>query len=245
MKSLIYVTSRSSRLLLLLLPLAIAAPSAAEDVEYLFGGSFGAGSDYTFRGVSQTMGNYAIQASLEFSLSSGVYAYVWGSNVDFMPDGATDDGASHEVDMAIGYESDISENWSVDVALIRYVFPGTVGGIDYDYNELMAAVWYAGTYSATVAFTGDVDGTSEDSLFYKLGASYELPSDTTLAVNLGHYDLSDAYGAAYSYVEVALAREIGNTAITLAYNDTQGSAGAIYDKRVTGPRLVLSLQIEW
>ena len=228
-----------------MLLVSTAAPSAAEDNEQLLSGSFGIGSDYTFRGISQTLGGNAIEVSVDLSLRSGIYAYAWGSNVDFVPDGEPDDGASHEIDLAIGYATDISENWSVDVALIRYLFPGTAVDIDYDYNELMASLYYADNYSATVAYSGNVDGTGEKSLLYRLGASFGFPFDTSFDICYGYHDLSDAYGSAYSYVESALARQFGNATISLAYNNTDRSSDLIYDSRMTGPRFVLSLQVEW
>ena len=224
---------------------SFATTGAAEDDVQILSGSFGIGSDYTFRGISQTLGGSAIQASVDLSLRSGAYAYAWGSNVDFVPDGEPDDGASHEINLAIGYATDISADWNFDVALIRYLFPGTAIDTDYDYNELMASLRYADNYSATVAYSGNVDGTGSKSLLYRLGASFGLPLDTELAIDYARHDLSDAYGAAYSYVETTLARRFGRTAITLAYNNTDRSAELIYDARATGPRFVLSLQFEW
>lgn len=238
-------TSLSGKALAMTLLLAAAGQSEANDAERAWSISVGLGSDLTFRGVSQTMGNPAIQASVDVDLSSGLYAYAWGSNVDFIPEGAPDDGATYEVDLAIGYATDITDDWSVDLALIRYVFPGTVSDVDYDYNELMATVWFAGAYSATVAYSSDIDGSGADSVFYELGASFGLPSETTFQVSYGHNDLSDAYGTAYSYTEATLARSIGNTEIALAYIDTFHSAEYIYGDQATGPRFVLSLQVEW
>ncbi len=237
--------SRSAKALVLVLFFELTAPCAAQDENMVLGGSLGVGSDYTFRGISQTMGGHAIQASVDLSLSSGIYAYAWGSNIDFVPDGEPDDGASHEVDLAVGFATDLSKDWSVDLAMMRYVFPGTLADVDYDYNELMATLCFMDQYSATVAFSGSVDGTGSDSLFYQFGASFPLPADTTLAINFAHHDLKRAYGAAYSYVETTLDRRIGNGSIRLAHIYTQRSAGLIFDRRITGPRFVVSFQIEW
>lgn len=224
---------------------SLTAPSVADDAGRAWSASIGAGSDYTFRGVSQTMGDPAIQASFDVSFSSGLYAYAWGSNVDFVPNGQPDDGATHEIDLAIGYAAEVTDDWSVDLSIVRYIFPGTVNSVDYDYNELMATVLYGGKYSATVAYSGNVDGTGADSVLYRLGASFGLPADTTLDICYGYYDLSNAYENAYSYSRAALARGIGNTEISLAYTDTSHSAESIFDAQVTGPRLVLSLRIDW
>lgn len=238
-------SSRIGKVLAMVFFLTTATPSEAEDDAYALGGSLGAASDYTFRGVSQTMGMHAIHASVDISLSSGLYAYAWGSNIDFIPDNEPDDGATHEIDMAVGFATELGDDWSLDLTLIRYLFPGTHADVNYNYNELMAALWYHDKYSATVALSGNVDGTGADSLFYQLGASFDLSDDVNLEVNYGYYDLRDAYGSAYAYIEAGLTRTLGNTAVALAYNDTQGSADLIYDNRVTGPRLVLSLEVEW
>ena len=245
MKSLKYVTNYPGRTSLLLLLLSSWAPCAAADKSYDLGGSVRVGSDYTFRGVSQTMGNHAIQVSVDLGLPSGLYAYAWWSNVDFIPEGEPDDGATHEVDLAIGYATDIAENWRVDFTLVRYLFPGTFSDVDYDYNELMASVWYANTYGATVAYTADVDGTGADSTLLRLTAGFDLSTDTTFEASYGYFDLSDAYESAYTYLEVELARSIGNTEIALAYVDTSQSAETIYSDQANGRRFVLSLQVDW
>ncbi len=220
-------------------------PSDAECDKTTLGGSLGLGSDYAFRGVSQTMGNYSVQASVEIGPSSGLYAYAWGSNVDFIPDGEPDDGASYEIDLAIGYVADIGENWTVDLAFVRYLYPGTIDDADYDFNEMNATLWFSEQFSTMIAFSDNVDNTGADSLLYELGASFALPAETSLQLNYGYYNLSNAYGSAYSYTSATLARSIGNAAIMLSYVDTHGSADLIFDERVIGPRFVLSLQIDW
>lgn len=238
-------TSHSGKALAIAVLLTAAGQSEAHDAGLAWSASIGVGSDLTFRGVSQTMGNRALQASIDVSLPSGLYAYAWASNVDFIPDGEPDDGATHEVDLVIGYARDITEDLSVDLALIRYVFPGTVSDVDYDYNELMATVWYADTYSASVAYSGDIDGTGADSVLLKIGAGFALSSETTFDISYGYYDVSDAYDTAYSYSEATLTRSFGNTEIALAYVDTFLSAESIYSHQATGSRFVLSLQVEW
>lgn len=233
------------RSLAVVLLLAAATHSEADDAEPEWSAAIGVASDYTFRGVSQTMERHSIQASVELSLPSGLYAYAWGSNVDFIPDNEPDDGATHEIDLAFGFARELSEDWSVDVALVRYLFPGTIDDIDYDYNELLAALWYDGTYSATIGFSSNVDGTGRDSFLYKLGARIDLPYEMGLDVHYGYHDLSDAYGSSYSYAEAALGRSIDNMSFAVAYIDTQNSAELIYGNRVTGPRLVVSLEVAW
>lgn len=226
--------------------LAVAVPCAAQDDdEGVLSGGFAIGSDLTFRGVSQTMGEFAIEGSLDLSLPSGIYAYAWASNVDFAPAGEPDDGATHEVDLAVGYATGIGENWDVDISLVRYLFPGTVDGVDYDFNEIMATAGYGGTYRGTVAYSSNVDGSGGESLYYELGADLGLREDTVLELSIGHYDLADAYDDAYSFAEVALRHSFANTEVVLSYTDTSDSAEAIYFRQSTGRRFIVSLHLSW
>lgn len=245
MKLLTFTTNCSSQALSLVVCLSIAIASNAEDNETSFGGGLGIGSDYTFRGVSQTMGNHSVQASVDIGHPSGLYAYVWGSNIDFVPEGDVDDGARYETNLAIGYSANISDKWAVDLALVRYLYPGTVDNADYDFNEMIATLWFSEKYSATVAFSNNVDNTNANSLLYELGAGFDLLEKISLQLKYGYYDLSNAYGSAYSYTSTTLARNIGNAVVMLGYVDTHDSADLIFDERIIGPRYVLSFQIDW
>lgn len=226
--------------------LVAAGPCMAQDDdERALSGSFAIGSDLTFRGVSQTMGEFAVEGSLDLSLPSGVYAYAWASNIDFAPAGEPDDGATHEVDLAIGYVTGIGEDWDVDIGLIRYLFPGTVDGVAYDFNEIMATVGYAGTYRGTIAYSSNVDGTGGESRYYEVGADFGLREDTRLELSIGHYDLADAYDDAYSFAEVALRHSFANTEVVLSYTDTSDAAEDIYFRQSTGQRFIVSLHLSW
>tara|TARA_B100001093_G_scaffold517234_1_gene598200 strand:- start:1197 stop:1820 length:624 start_codon:yes stop_codon:yes gene_type:complete len=78
--------------------------------------TIGLGSDYFWRGVSQNAGNAAFSAGTELSTSDGFYVGVWGSQVDFS------DEASYEYDFYGGYNADLTENISVGVGVIRYMY---------------------------------------------------------------------------------------------------------------------------
>ena len=122
------------------------------------GASLALRSDSLFRGVSQTLGSAAVEGSVDVAFESGFYAYAWASNVDFEPDSEPDDGARLEVDVALGYTHDLNDRWAVDVELVRYIYPGTVAGANYDYNELLACLWLDERYHATVGYSEHVFG---------------------------------------------------------------------------------------
>ena len=228
-------------LLVLVVYLFCARPADAQFDMSVFGGGVGVSSDYVFRGVSQTMGQSAVEAYVDATFDSGLYAYVWASNVDFVPEGEPDDGVGHEVDMSVGYFADLTDRWAIDLALIRYMFPGAASGVNYNYNELMTTAWLDETHSAAIAFSPNVDGTGKRGTFYKLGTGAELAADLNLDLELGHYDLREAYGASYSYVQAALRKSIDRWSIEVTYANAFGGADEIYYRQATGSRLVFSL----
>lgn len=227
--------------------LAVLAASPIQDAiaDVEISGSVGVGTDYAFRGISQTMGSPAVEASLDAEWSSGFYAYAWGSNVDFIPEGGADDGATYELDLAYGYATELAGKLSADLRIVHYVFPGTNRNVDYNYDEFIVSLWYNEKYRATLAYSDNVDGTEAKSLFYELAADFELPRSLTLHAALGRYDLSDAYGSAYSYLKGSLCRSVGNAEIELAFIGTSRSAVAIYGDRPARSRAVLSVRFDF
>lgn len=96
----------------------LMAPDArAEAAE--FGGSAALTTDYVFRGISQTLGDPAVQAGARLAGDTGVYGAVWGSTVEF----AGDTGASSEVDYVVGWNGRLTENWALDVNVTYYDYP--------------------------------------------------------------------------------------------------------------------------
>lgn len=77
-------------------------------------------SDYRLRGISQTDGHAAVQASVEASEPTGFYTGLWGSTI------AAYEGAHAEVDAYGGYRTTIS-GWVVDTGIISYFYPGADG----------------------------------------------------------------------------------------------------------------------
>ena len=121
------------------------APAAEKEPTGPFGGNISgtvAGTtDYTFRGISQTSEEPAVQAALEYALplpilgdSTQAYLGVWGSNVKF-----TD--ASLEADITGGVRGAVGKlGWDANV--IWYTYPGADSVYDYNYWEVGGALKY-------------------------------------------------------------------------------------------------------
>ena len=128
----------------------LALPAQAEELS--LGGTATFTTDYVFRGISQTMQNPAVQASIDASYGI-FYAGMWGSNVDFGGGPFGQDIANIEID----YYAGITPEWqgiSFDIAALYYTYPGAYDpGTEFDYFELKTGASYTFGESFTVGVT--------------------------------------------------------------------------------------------
>ena len=115
-------------------------------------------SDYVFRGISQTMGKPALQFGVDLEHNSGLFAYVWASNVDYTEAGDPDDGANWELNLGLGFSLELTPNLYTDLAWQRYENPGTHPGIDYGYNEWSAVFVFQEAHALTIGYNDTLYG---------------------------------------------------------------------------------------
>ena len=168
-----------------------------------FSGSAAITTDYRFRGMTQTKNDPAIQVGLHLAHSSGFYAGVWGSNVDFGADSETvydEDGdvvyslvtsSPHlELDPYIGYSytfEDINMKPWIDVGIWHYGYPSS--NKDFAWTEYyvkggVSDVIASGDgFNATINYTNDYIGfDKDDGWYFSLG--YAVPfADTGFGAN--------------------------------------------------------------
>lgn len=146
-------------------------------------------SQYAFRGLAQSDEHPAMQASIDYSHDSGVYAGVWGSNVDFN-DG---DEASLETDLYAGWSGE-TKGVSLNFGGIYYLYPGASGSLNYDYFELAASAGYDfGLFNATAAvnYSPDYFASSGNAWYTAANVEVPLPKDFKLQGHFGHQSISD------------------------------------------------------
>ncbi len=214
----------------------------AESIPGEFSASVAIGSDYVFRGVSQTVNDSpTVQGSLDYSIDSfvegiGIYAGVWGSNVQF----GTDDG-SIELDWYGGLTGEASgiapDPISWDIGFVYFHYPDSPDASNLDYWEGNISLGYdLGPYSlsAGLAMSPDFTGETGDSAYLNLGV--EVPLKIPFAgLTAGGYwgtqwvDESDDY----SDVKLALSADVLGFDAELAFHDTIGHEdGDTSDARV-------------
>ncbi|MGV3577451.1 TorF family putative porin [Brevundimonas sp.] len=214
----------------------LAAPGAAfaqTAPDWAFNAAVG--SDYVFRGVSQTEEDPAISAGVDVNAGS-FYAGAWASNVSFVGD--TDTKA--EVDLYGGYRTETA-GWNLDLGVVGYLYTGQPDGADYDYVELKAAASRAvgpATVGAAVYWSPDFFGAAEDEATYvEANAAFSPAVKWTVSGALGRQFVSSDFdyttwnvGAAYALTD--------NLALDVRYHDTDEHAfGEVY-----GARAVASLK---
>lgn len=186
-------------------------------------------SDYDFRGITQTALDPAFQASIDWSGESGLYAGLWGSNIDFGEDGA--EGVDPvdldiELDLVVGYAGSFTEDFGYDVGATYYKYLGDNNSdVDFDYYEVYAGLNYK-ILSGAVWYSPDFSNSGEEAWYTELNAEIPLPAEFTLNLhagyNFGDYwkpENSDGFYDEFYDYSVGLARSLGRFDFEVKYID--------------------------
>lgn len=142
-------------------------------------------TDYVWRGTTQTQGDPAAQAWVKVAGDSGVYASVWGSNVEFAPEIR----ASSEFDFTLGWSRAFDDDWAVDVNLLHYRYPATT--FDLNWTEINGTVTYAGNYWASLGYSNEVFGIEKTGVYALVGARFPVSDTLRFEAAVAHYALDD------------------------------------------------------
>ena len=220
-------------------------------------GSATLASDYVFRGVSQTNGDPAVQAGVEYAADSGFYSGTWGSNVSWLSDYSAAGLAvsnSLELDAYAGYRGKLGERVSVDVGALYYWYPGDypAGFNSPDTGELYAGLTVAATdalslgakYSHAVTdLFGYVD--SDGSGYLDVNATYALGAGWSLAAHGGKQWIEGNEAYEYADWKLAVSKAFDNGfSLGLAYTDTDADEALYtnaYGNEIAGSAVALTL----
>lgn len=199
-------------------------------------GSAALTSDYVFRGISQTQGDPALQASIRVDAANGLYGALWGSKVGF----ASSPDASVEIDYVAGWRGKVGEAWAVDLNATYFTYPSTHSELDY--LELIAtATWRDRTW-LMLGISNDALATKETGIYGLLGTKVPLNDRLRLEFAAGYYGLGDAYGRSYSHGQATLAWSMHpKLEVRLTGHTTDQDARVIFGK-VASPRFEAAIQ---
>lgn len=212
----------------------LAAEEPKSAAGFALNGSATFGSQYIWRGLTQTDGRPTVQGGLDLSHSTGFYLSAGLSNISWYTDqnagfasdptalgspgrvGAplyTPNGvnsATVELDLSGGYRWGFAKDWSLDIGLYRYLYPGTYDNV--------GAFRTPHTSEAYLGFSW-----SWVSLKYSHGLS------------ASYMGVANAQGT--SYVDLSFAIPVGGWTILLHGGKTTYSANANRDYFFNGTRL--------
>lgn len=175
-------------------------------------GTIGAVSDYDFRGVSLSAKDPALQGSLDYAHDSGLYAGIWGSNIDY----GDDVDGDLEVDLYVGFANQINDDLGYDIGVVYYTYPGS-DDIE-DYPEFYAGLTYK-WLELKQWYSNDNSGTDLDSFYTEANASFDLVENLSLGLHLG-YNYGDIFeDVEYLDYSVGLTYTLGHFDLGLKYVD--------------------------
>ena len=218
---------------------AVAAEPASP---HTFTGNVGLVSDYLFRGISQSHGKPAIQGGFDYAHASGFYAGAWGSSISWVSD-AQNVSVPVEIDVYGGYKNGFAGDWTYDVGLITYNYPGSKSvpanaSAKADTTEIYAALgwkWLTAKYSYATSSHfigwyggvagGDTTKGTKGSDYLELNANYDLGNGLTLIGHVGaqkvkNYVKSGDTDASYTDWKIGVTKDLGVGVVGLAYSDT-------------------------
>lgn len=159
--------------------------AAASDITVT--GNVAAVTDYRFRGLSLSGGDFAIQGSIGVSHSSGFYVGAWASSLEDSPV-----YGSTELDVYGGWTGEVTPGLTFDGGLLYYVYPnGNVGDANVfePYASVSAAVGPA-TVKVGAAYAWKQDSLGgDDNLYVYTDLSAAIPeTPISVSAHLGYTD---------------------------------------------------------
>lgn len=244
---------------------------AAPKQSCIFTGNLAVTSNYVFRGLTQTDGKPAIQGEFDLALGNGFYLGTWLSNVSWYTDqnaaiasapvalaspgsvGAPynpfrSNSAHLEWDFYGGYKNTFATDWSYDLGIIEYYYPGVYDNLGAyrrpDTTEIYAALgykWISFKFSKAIsAYTFGVNE-SKGASYIDLSALVPI-RDTGFKVlvhvgrqeypasaNRGYWGMSGGDNSYFSYSDTKLGLTLDRWGCTF------GAAYTYADTRDTAP----------
>jgi uncharacterized protein (TIGR02001 family) len=222
-----------------------AVPAFAEDAAAPapeakpFTANVGIVSDYIFRGISQSQHKPAIQGGFDYAHESGLYVGTWASSVNWVSATGNKNDNSLEWDIYGGYKGTFADDFSYDVGVLEYYYPGTfthtAGLADANSTEVYASIGWkfiSLKYNYTVSshLFGWTDSTSttktRGSGYIDLSANYDLGEGWGMVGHVGHQDIKNFSDYSYTDWKAGVTKEVGFGVVGLTYTGTNAKYDA-------------------
>ena len=203
---------------------------AAEEAKspHSFTGNVSLASEYSYRGISQSDNKPALAGGADYSHASGAYVGAWASTIKWLEETSVYDKSQVEVDVYGGYKLELAKDVTVDVGVLRYLYPGdkNVGMVSPNTTEVYAALNYAFAgvkYShSTTNLFGAAD--SKGSGYLDLYVNYDLPIGVQLNLHVGKQNVKNSSAFDYTDYKIGVTKDFGFASGAIAYIATTGDA---------------------
>jgi uncharacterized protein (TIGR02001 family) len=228
---------------LLLIAFAGSAVSRADSVQVVTG-SLGGTSDFVFRGLSLTRGKPAAQGSLDIEFPQEFYVGAFAATADPNPGPSP----NLEVDIWAGRYWRVSENFSADLRLSQYNYPGDPRRITYNRTEITSTLGYrnqlfaAASYSPNTRAVGSSAGYQQGNAWaFEVSGRKALDERFSISGGAGHYVLEEVYGDSYYYWNATLSAALAPFELQLAYLGVDHTAEKHFNRKSIGDRVALTV----
>jgi len=215
-------------------------------------------TDYVQRGISQTDGDPALQASITYWSPTGWYAGAWGSQVDF---GGTyyaatypgpTDGADLEINLFTGVSKRFGSDWVVDLKAVGYFYPNDAAPVSYDYVELAVSMGWRERIYGSLAVSPSANwpartGGARNRPAYDAGLSLQQPLSTWLTwmLGTGYRELVAPGVDGYFYGSTSLVLQLKSCTFELGYYDTDRQGEWLFGERLARGRTVFTASVSF
>ena len=188
---------------------AALAQAAAPAPESTLSFNVGVVSDYRFRSVSQTSFKPALQAGIDYAHTSGLYLGAWASNVSWIKDYVGASEGSLEVDLYAGYKGEIAKDFTFDVGVITYQYPGNTSDrvlVNANTTEFYGALTFGIVTAKYSQSSGNfiANPNSSGAAYLELAANIDLGSGFTLTPHVGRQTIPNQAGNTGDYTDFSL-----------------------------------------
>lgn len=242
-----------------LIGLALLASTAAVGVasaeEGSFSGNIALGTDYVFRGQSQTQSAPAVSGGFDYTHGM-FYVGTWASSIDFGNAGPVSVDAPLELDLYAGIKP-VTGPVTWDLGIVGYFYPGAEdpAGVDFDYWEVKVAPSFTPTEGLTLGaalfYSPEFTLSDDGGIYYEANAAFTISDMFSVSGAVGHQEvdqsgyfiLDDGSTAdAYTTWNVGGTASVAGFGVDLRYHDADEDITNFAGEVVSDERVVLTLK---
>lgn len=212
---------------------ALAQDAPESDPVVTVTGSVGGVTDYRFRGVGLSGGDFAIQGGITLNTAPGVYFGSWASSLEDSPV-----YGEVELDFFAGWAGDVTEGIGADVGVTYYAYPSKDAGAGPSdvwefYGKLKPTIGPA-ALTLGVYYSPDQDSLGGgDNLYLSADLGVGIPNTpVSLSAHVGYTDGFLTYtadGDAFDYSIGASVTVLGGLTAGVSYVGVDGPRGPAWD----------------